>query len=303
MKKEIRASLSDGETSRLQEFEVMTADITKSNEDLRNEIRATLSDGETSRLQEFKVMTADITKSNEDLKNETQNLLKEFHEEQVTRRNEIRATLSDGETSRLQEFEVMMSGIRKDVEDLKNQTQGIIKNFQEEQINIATDWERMNRVIAGEKRKKEEITVASEQEETPEKELVDEKEKSLEPEKKPVIPQEPVILTTPKEKKSTPKEKKSTPKEEKSTPKEEKLTPKEEKLTPKEEKSSLTLQKDMLAFLADHPNGALIGEMEKLLGTPRLKLGRIAKELLEQGKLRKEGNWFFPLSQKPSNQG
>jgi len=269
----------------------------------RNEIRATLSNGETSRLQEFKVMTADITKSNEDLKNETQNLLKEFHEEQVTRRNEIRATLSDGETSRLQEFEVMMSGIRKDVEDLKNQTQGIIKNFQEEQINIATDWERMNRVIAGEKRKKEEITVASEQEETPEKELVDEKEKSLEPEKKPVIPQEPVILTTPKEKKSTPKEKKSTPKEEKSTPKEEKLTPKEEKLTPKEEKSSLTLQKDMLAFLADHPNGALIGEMEKLLGTPRLKLGRIAKELLEQGKLRKEGNLFFPLSQEPSNQG
>jgi len=276
----------------------------------KNEIRATLSDGETSRLQEFKVMTADITKSNEDLKNETQNLLKEFHEEQVTRRNEIRATLSDGETSRLQEFEVMMSGIRKDVEDLKNQTQGIIKDFQEEQINIATDWERMNRVIAGKKRKKEKITVASEQEETPEKELVDEKEKSLEPEKKPVIPHEPVVLTTPKEKKSTPKEKKSTPKEEKSTPKEkkstpkeEKSTPKEEKSTPKEEKSSLTLQKDMLAFLADHPNGALIGEMEKLLGTPRLKLGRIAKELLEQGKLRKEGNLFFPLSQEPSNQG
>ena len=73
------------------------------------------------------------------MKNETQNLLKEFHEEQVTRRNEIRATLSNGETSRLQEFEVMMSGIRKDVEDLKNQTQGIIKNFQEEQINIATN--------------------------------------------------------------------------------------------------------------------------------------------------------------------
>jgi len=111
------------------------------------------------------------------------------------------------------------------------------------------------------------------------------------------------VKSTPEEVKSTPKEVKSTPKEVKSTPKEVKSTPKEVKSTPKEVKSTLTLQKEMLAFLADHPNGALIGELEKLLGTPRLKLGRIAKELLEQGKLRKEGNWFFPLSQKPSNQG
>jgi len=357
-KAEIRASLSDGETSRLQEFKVMMSGINKDIENLssqiqnlkkqaqslvkefheehlqrKNEIRASLSDGETSRLQEFKVMMSGISKDIENLSSQIQNLkkqaqslVKEFHGEHVQRKAEIRASLSDGETSRLQEFNIMMSDINKDITDMKNTIQEMLKNFQKERIAKATDLEKVIGFMTSEKNA------------TQEKKLVDEQKELLEPEKEPVPPQEPVLLTTPKEVKSTPKEVKptpkevkptpkevkptprevkstpeevkstpkevkSTPKEVKSTPKEVKSTPKEVKSTPKEVKSTLTLQKEMLAFLADHPNGALIGELEKLLGTPRLKLGRIAKELLEQGKLRKEGNWFFPLSQKPSNQG
>ncbi|MCK4418359.1 hypothetical protein KAV79_00945, partial [Candidatus Aerophobetes bacterium] len=67
----------------------------------------------------------------------------------------------------------------------------------------------------------------------------------------------------------------------------------EEALQPKEKE--LTLEEKILEFIEKHPEGVRIGEMEKPLGVLRMMLGRVAKKLLDEGKLRKEENLYFPL--------
>ena len=66
-----------------------------------------------------------------------------------------------------------------------------------------------------------------------------------------------------------------------------------EALEPKEKQVST--EEKVLEFIEKHPEGVRVGEMEEPLGVLRMKLGRIAKKLLDEGKLRKEENLYFPL--------
>jgi len=51
----------------------------------------------------------------------------------------------------------------------------------------------------------------------------------------------------------------------------------------------------VLNYINKHPEGAKVGNMEISLGVPRLKLGVKAKKLLEEGRVRKEANVYYPL--------
>jgi len=51
----------------------------------------------------------------------------------------------------------------------------------------------------------------------------------------------------------------------------------------------------VLAFIESHPEGVRVGAMEGPLGLSRMRLGQIAKRLLNDGKVRREGPMYFPL--------
>jgi len=51
----------------------------------------------------------------------------------------------------------------------------------------------------------------------------------------------------------------------------------------------------VLDFIAKHPKGVKVSEMEEALGETRMKLGYIAKVLLDEGKVQKIENIYFPL--------
>ncbi|MFA5329025.1 MAG: hypothetical protein WC384_14625 [Prolixibacteraceae bacterium] len=57
----------------------------------------------------------------------------------------------------------------------------------------------------------------------------------------------------------------------------------------------MTLEEKVLDFINKHPNGLRISEMEQPIGESRMKLGFIAKALLEQGKVQKLENIYFPI--------
>ena len=63
----------------------------------------------------------------------------------------------------------------------------------------------------------------------------------------------------------------------------------------KELPSEMKLEKKILNFVKSHPEGVKVGEMEEHLGVARSRLGVIAKGLLEEGRVRKEENLYFPL--------
>ena len=58
---------------------------------------------------------------------------------------------------------------------------------------------------------------------------------------------------------------------------------------------SMTLEEKVLDFINKHPSGLRISEMEQPLGETRMKLGFIAKALLEEGKVQKLENVYFPI--------
>ena len=55
------------------------------------------------------------------------------------------------------------------------------------------------------------------------------------------------------------------------------------------------LEEKVLGFIKRHPKGVKVGDMEEPLGVTRMRLGVIAKGLLEKGMVRKEENMYFPL--------
>ncbi len=55
------------------------------------------------------------------------------------------------------------------------------------------------------------------------------------------------------------------------------------------------LEERVLEFINSHPVGVRVSDMEEPLGVARTRLGVIAKRLLEEGKVRKEENLYFPL--------
>lgn len=67
----------------------------------------------------------------------------------------------------------------------------------------------------------------------------------------------------------------------------------------KEEEASLeiSLEERVLEVIKSHPEGVSVGDMEEPLGVSRLRLGKIAKTLLNEGKVRKEENLYFPLEE------
>jgi len=54
------------------------------------------------------------------------------------------------------------------------------------------------------------------------------------------------------------------------------------------------LEDRVLEFINSYPEGVKVSEMEDPLGVARTRLGVIAKRLLEEGKVRKEENLYFP---------
>ena len=56
-----------------------------------------------------------------------------------------------------------------------------------------------------------------------------------------------------------------------------------------------TLDQKVLEFINKHPKGVKVSEMEEALGETRMKLGYIAKVLLDEGKVQKIENIYFPL--------
>ncbi len=55
------------------------------------------------------------------------------------------------------------------------------------------------------------------------------------------------------------------------------------------------LEDKVLDFINKHPKGVKISEMEAPLGETRMKLGFTAKGLLDEGKVQKIDNVYFPL--------
>ena len=253
-------SINNDVTNILNDTNEMLANFDKEHQEMSAELRAELSNNLAERV-----------KYTNDLLNGFQKRLSEISQENQTMAKNLRKDLNKGETSRLNTYKGLMNaihssikGIQKQVKDIQKASAGLIGYYSKERTEGQAEWSKMQATIA-EFRETGAIKETKEPVGKPEKK----KEPVTEVELKPV---EEVKVEEVKE-----------------IPVEVKIQEVPKQVVP------MTLDEKVLDYINKHPNGSKISEMEQPLGETRMKLGFVAKALLEEGKVQKMDNVYFPL--------
>lgn len=196
------------------------------------------------------------------LLNGFQKRLSEIGKENKKTAHKLMKDLANGEEERLNEYNGIMKGIHvaikgisKEVKDIQKATIGMLEDFSQDRAQASAEWNNMQDAIA-QIRKTGVVT--------PSKEVGGNAKKT-----------EVKIETPAEEVKET-------------------LV---EVLPIVESKPAIlmTLEEKIMNYLSKHPMGVKISEMEGPLGETRMKLGFTAKALLDDGKVKKIDNVYFPV--------
>jgi len=214
--------------------------------------------GEEERLKDFKTMMADIQKAVKEIETYVKNKLKEFSDTHADMSEELKKELA------------------KYVNDLVNTTKKLMANNKKLMGNIQARQKERNAEVADllEAFKTErEKMAANWQALTANWQALATKmakKRGIKPEVEVEVKVRPV---------------------------EEAVEEVVEEAKEEEVPTEISLEERVLEFIERHPEGVRVGDMEEPLGVTRLRLGRIAKSLLNEGKVRKEDNLYFPLEE------
>ncbi|OQB29803.1 MAG: hypothetical protein BWY08_01681 [Bacteroidetes bacterium ADurb.Bin174] len=64
----------------------------------------------------------------------------------------------------------------------------------------------------------------------------------------------------------------------------------------------MSLRSRILEYINQHTGGVKISDMEKPLGENRMKIGFVTKILLDEGKIERKNNHYFPVSDSDQDQ-
>ena len=195
------------------------------------------------------------------LLNGFQKRLSEISKENQKMAQKLRKDLASGETERLSDYNgimkgihVSIKGIRKEVRDIEKATNNMISDLTTDRAQAAASWSKMQDAMAQIRETGNAPAV---------------KQPARKAEKKEVkqAPAVENVISAPIEVKPVAEAKPVAP---------------------------MTLEQKVLDYINKHPKGAKISEMEEPLGETRMKLGFTAKALLDEGKVQKIDNIYFP---------
>ena len=270
----LRSDLATDEKKRLKEFVALMKNINeeiseiftythsllarfdKEHQDMAVALRAGLDKDEINRLKEFVALMKNINEEVLRIFSYTHDLLARFDKEHMEMSVELRKNLSDGEVERIKEFNVVMTGIRIDVKSLKNAVAELMGDFAQDREGASAAWKKMSDILA--QLRKTAVT--------PPKQVVKKEVKKEAPVTTKVEAPVEAVMEIP-------------------------VAAKVEAVP----EVSLTLEQKVLNFINKHPKGVKISEMEEPLVETRMKLGFIAKSLLDEGKVQKVDNVYYPL--------
>jgi hypothetical protein len=271
-----RADLMKHEKNRKQDFDVLMKDISIDIKSINAEValifketNEMLDEFEKDHLEMSSNLRTDLRKNLTERVAYTRTLLNGFQKRlsEISKENQkvaqkLKKDLDKGEVSRLNEYTGLMKGIhssikgiQKEVIHIQKTTSELIGDYAQDRSQSLAEWNKMQAAIA---ELRETGLVVPDQKATMK---VERKEI------KKATPAEPVAEVS----KTENVEKTSVPEE------------------------SKTLEQKVLDYITNHPNGVKISEMEEPLGETRMKLGFIAKALLDRGKVQKMDNVYFPI--------
>jgi gas vesicle protein len=262
--------------------------------EMSDKLKADLAKGEEDRLKNFKAMMAEIQKFVSDIAEEVSAMIKRFQEEHKAMANEQRKNLEKGEGDRLKAFNSMIAKIQEGIKEIETYVKNKLKEFSDAHADMSEelkkalakyvdDMVKATKKLMGDIQKRQEERNA---------EVADLLEAFKTEREEMAANWQALTATMAKKRGIMPKveaEVKVRPVKEAI----EELKPVEE--VEEEVTPEMKLEKKVLKFIEKHPKGVKVGDMEETLGVARTRLGVIAKKLLDEGKVRKEENMYFPL--------
>jgi Sec-independent protein translocase protein TatA len=209
-----------------------------------------------------------------DLTKNVGNMIKGFQKEHKEMADNLRTSLEKGETDRLKSFKSMMGNIRKDIKDIESYVANKLKEFSDAHADMSEELKKdLDKYVSD---------IASGV-----KKLLGEYSSDM---KKAANAWQGMSKTLARARKGGAAVPKVEAKVKVRPIKEAVEEVEEEEVSPETE-----LEEKVLKFIKKHPEGVKVGDMEEPLGVARTRLGVIAKRLLDEGRVRKEENLYFPL--------
>ena len=255
--------------------------------------------GEEQRLKDFQVTMANIQKFVSDLGKEVSAMIERFQKEHKAMADELKENLEKGEVDRLKTFNDMMGNIHQDINQIETYVANKLKEFSDAHADMSEELKKMLAQYVADMVKATKNLMGDIQKRQKERtaeiadlnaEVADLLETFKTEREKMAANWQALTATMAKKRGIKPKvqaEVKVRPVKEAIK---EVIEKEEEEVTPE-----MDLDEKILQFIKKHPKGVRVGDMEETLGVVRMRLGVIAKKLLEEGKIRKEENMYFPL--------
>ena len=134
----------------VQDTHKMLSEFQKDRKRMSAALRAELAKGEQSRLKDFKAMMSDIEKTLADLTKSVSSMIKGFQKDHKAMADELEASLEQGETERLKDFEHMMSDIQKAIKDIETHVANKLKEFNKAHANMSVELKKeLNSYVMG----------------------------------------------------------------------------------------------------------------------------------------------------------
>ena len=251
--------------------------------------------GDTKKLGEDIIASYDLrVKEIRKLEKDTQSMLKEFQGEQKDMAAKLKKTLEQGEADRIKASGSLKSEIQAEQEKRNKEVADLLEKFAKDHEDMAEQLKKIFKQAEADRLKaeadrmeafaslKNEIQAEQKNRNKAVADLL--KELKTEREKMSASWQ---TLTAAMSKRRSGKP---------TMEAEVKVRPVKEAIEEtKEVASGIGLEEKVLEFIERHPEGAKVGDIEEPLGVQRMRLGQVAKRLLNKGKVRREENIYFPL--------
>ncbi len=278
-------------TGRLKNFDSMMANINQEIAQIQKEVSdvfsytdSLLKKFSTSHNDMSAAMRADLKANLNERAEYTKNLLLQFNNKlaQMSKENQemakalrldlqkSREELSQSDAERLNNFNVVFTGLQNRVQEIQKYVNNFIDEFSTDRKQAAATWEKLAEAIAN--IGKTSVSIDAEP-------IVDEPAgAAVNVVAEPIVDEPAGVVKVAAE------------------PIVDEPAGAAEAPAAAEPQKELTLEEKVLNYLSGHKSGIKISDMEAPLGETRMRIGFITKKLLEEGKVQKVENLYYPLA-------
>ena len=223
-----------------------------------------------------------------DLSKNVSNMINGIQKEHKEMADELKAGLAKGEEDRLKAFKTMMAEIQKRIKEIETYVKNKLKEFSDAHADMSEELKKelakyVDDMVNATKKLTGDIQARQKERNAGVADLLE----AFKTEREKMAANWQALTAKMAKKRGIKPEVEA---EVKVRPVEEaiKEAVEEVKVPPE-----ISLEDRVLEFIKRHPKGVRVGDMEKPIGVPRMRLGVIAKRLLKEGKVRKEENLYF----------